>query len=128
MRRVPRTARLPFIGDYLGTTPVVQFVFDPLANLWKWALTAADVPFQGFRAVFADSRNQGPPDGATPANPMIDVYGNFAPPGFVAPSELRQLAHAQSRRHARAGRCLRGGERDRDLQTARKRRPSGRSR
>ncbi|HJR58889.1 MAG TPA: lectin-like protein [Vicinamibacterales bacterium] len=80
------SGRSPFIGDYLGTTPVVQFVFDPVANLWKWALTAADVPFQGFQAVFADSRNQGPPDGATPDNPMIGSYGSFVPPGFAPPN------------------------------------------
>jgi hypothetical protein len=73
----------PFIGDYLGTTPVTQFVFDPATNLWRWALNAADVPFQGFQAVFADSRNQGPPDGATPNNPMIGSYGSFVPPGFA---------------------------------------------
>jgi hypothetical protein len=73
----------PFIGDYLGTTPVVQFVVDPVTKLWRWALNAADVPFQGFQTVFADSRNQGPPDGATPGNPMIGSYGVFVPPGFV---------------------------------------------
>lgn len=73
----------PFVGDFLGASPVVQFLPDAGGQLWRWALNAADVPFQGFRAVFADSRNQAPPDGATAANPMIDSYGNFVPPGFA---------------------------------------------
>lgn len=78
----------PFVGDFLGASPVVQFVPDAAGQLWRWALNAADVPFQGFRAVFADSRNQAPPDGATANNPMIESYGNFVPPGFAGANGL----------------------------------------
>ena len=116
----------PFIGDYLGATPVVQFVLDPDAPFWRWALNAADVPFQGFRAVFADSRNQAPPDGATAANPMIESVRQLRASGVRAehrsPTPAPTCGNESTRnrrRHARAGRCIRGGERDLDLQADR---------
>jgi hypothetical protein len=95
------SGRSPFIGDYLGATPIVQFVLDSNAQFWRWALKAADVPFQGFRAVFADSRNQAPPDGATPANPMIEAYANFVPPTYVPSTSPPTLAPVCGNQHTR---------------------------
>ena len=34
----------PFMGDYTGATPSVQFVFDETTQEWRWATDAADVP------------------------------------------------------------------------------------
>jgi N-acetylneuraminic acid mutarotase len=69
----------PFIGDYIGITPIVRFV--PDANgMWKWATKPADVPFPGFRTVFADTRNQIPP-----ASTNINEYQNYSPPGTNSP-------------------------------------------
>src|SRR5688572_7883405 len=71
----------PFIGDYITSTPIVQYVFDRASGLWRWATDAADVPFAGFRTVFTDSRNVIPA-----AN---NEYQNFVPPGApgVSPPE-----------------------------------------
>ena len=75
---VPNSANgtSPFIGDYIGATPVVQFVRDPTAAFWRWATSTTDVPFLGFRGVFVDSRNQGPPEGATADDPKLGLYPN----------------------------------------------------
>jgi hypothetical protein len=80
---VPNSANgtSPFIGDFIGATPVVQFVLDPNAAFWRWATNTTDVPFQGFRALFVDSRNQGPPEGATAQDPKLELYPNYVPPG-----------------------------------------------
>ena len=63
----------PFIGDYITSTPIVQYVFDRASGLWRWAINPADVPFAGFRTVFTDSRNVIPA-----AN---NEYQNYVPPG-----------------------------------------------
>jgi hypothetical protein len=49
----------PYIGDYHGASAAVDFV--PTADGWRWAITAADVPYRGFRTAFSDLRNQVPP-------------------------------------------------------------------
>ena len=63
----------PFIGDYITSTPIVQYVFDRASGLWRWAINPADVPFAGFRTVFTDSRN------VIPA--VNNEYQNYVPPG-----------------------------------------------
>ena len=49
----------PYIGDYHGAAAAVDFV--PTSDGWRWAATAADVPYRGFRTAFSDLRNQVPP-------------------------------------------------------------------
>lgn len=49
----------PYIGDYHGASGLVDFV--PTATGWRWAISAADVPYRGFRTAFTDMRNQVPP-------------------------------------------------------------------
>jgi hypothetical protein len=68
----------PFIGDYITSTPIVQYVFDRASGLWRWAINPEDVPFAGFRTVFTDSRN------VIPA--VNNEYQNFVPVG--APGNL----------------------------------------
>ena len=63
----------PFIGDYITSTPIVQFVFERASGLWRWAVDPGDVPFAGFRTVFTDSRH------VIPA--VNNEYQNYVPPG-----------------------------------------------
>ncbi len=51
----------PFIGDYIDLAPLVQFTFD--GGAWRWATSAADVPYQGFHSIFSDNRHLIPPPG-----------------------------------------------------------------
>jgi len=51
----------PFMGDYSGATPSVQFVYDEIEQEWRWAIDAADVPNRAFHAIFADNRHLIPP-------------------------------------------------------------------
>ena len=71
------TGTTPFLGDYPEAIPVVSQipVRDGNGNVtsWRWAISASDVPFQGFHVGFSDSRNQIPP-----AN--LSDYPNYSPP------------------------------------------------
>jgi hypothetical protein len=55
----------PFMGDYPGLAPIVQFVcdYDAIDGEcdWRWATEPEDVPYRAFHAVFADNRHLVPP-------------------------------------------------------------------
>ena len=78
------SGRIPFLGDYVGITPIVRLVPDAPGGPWRWAISPSDVPFQGFRTVFADSRNQIPPPG-TPEQ-QVAQYPFYSPPKQNDPS------------------------------------------
>jgi hypothetical protein len=69
----------PFIGDYIGTTPIVSFVPNGSGG-WKWATEATDVPYRAFRTIWADNRNLIPP--SAPENvPEWQRYPVYSTPG-----------------------------------------------
>ena len=76
--------RIAFAGDFNGVRPIVTLVPGEPGGPWRWAIRPTDVPFQAFRAVFADSRNQIPPPG-TPAQQLLQ-YPFYSPPGLNVPS------------------------------------------
>jgi hypothetical protein len=76
---------VPFAGDYNGMRPIVTLMPGATPNApWRWAIRRTDVPFQAFRAVWADSRNQIPPPG-TPEEQLAQ-YPFYSPPGLNVPS------------------------------------------
>ncbi len=78
------SGRIPFLGDYVGITPIVRLVPGAPGGPWRWAISPSDVPFQGFRTVFADSRNQIPPPGN--AEQQVAQYPFYSPPKQNEPS------------------------------------------
>ena len=72
----------PFIGDYLGLHPFVQFVTDADGH-WRWATEPGDLQTRGFHAVWADNRHLVPPQNPSPGSPWIEWmdYSNYDPPG-----------------------------------------------
>ena len=70
--------KIPFIGDYTAAIATVDWVLED--GRWRSAYKKGDLPYPGFRAVFADSRNLIPPPG-TDAQ-QIAAYPNFTPVGL----------------------------------------------
>jgi hypothetical protein len=66
----------PFLGDYTGAVPYVEFVPDGSGG-WRWAIRETDVPNRGFHAIWADNRHLDPPD---PAPDEWDGYQFYGPP------------------------------------------------
>ncbi len=83
--------RIPFIGDYPDVAPVVQFVFD--GSAWRWATEAADLPYQGFHAIFTDNRHLLPPPGLDEWN----GYQDYDPPWESLPDNLEGCVNGASR-------------------------------
>jgi hypothetical protein len=99
------TGTTPFVGDYISAIPIVSHV--PVRNArsgnvvrWKWAINKADVPFQGFRVGFSDSRHQIPAD--------LNDYPNYSPP--ECPSCNPPIAHPDP-----APSCTTAGSRNIDI-------------
>ena len=89
----------PFMGDYTGATPSVQFVYDEIEQEWRWATGAADVPNRAFHAIFADNRHLVPP--TYPATSQEwERYQYYGPPEI-------------------GGACFNPGSRNTDVLTAR---------
>jgi VCBS repeat-containing protein len=89
----------PFMGDYTGATPIVQFVYDESLGSWRWATEPEDVPYQAFHTIFADNRNL-----VVPTYPSTSEewarYQFYGPPGI-------------------GGSCYNPGSRNTDVLTAR---------
>ena len=90
----------PFMGDYTGATPTVQFVYDEAEQEWRWALDAADVPYQAFHTVFADNRHLIPPTWPGAGEEEWERYQYYGPPEI-------------------GGSCYNPGSRNTDVLTAR---------
>jgi PKD repeat protein len=93
----------PFMGDYPGMSPVVQFVYDydeqNQTGEWRWATEDGDGPYESFHTVFADNRHLVPPI-YPPGSPEWLRYSSYGPPGI-------------------GGGCLNPGSRNTDVLTAR---------
>ncbi len=81
-----------FLGDYIDLVPAVSFVPDSTTGGWRWAAAAGDVPYVGYRTVFADDRHVLPP--------VDGNWSNYTPPGTGLPS------------------CINPGSRNADVLTA----------
>ncbi len=93
------TGGSPFMGDYTGATPALQFVYDESLPGWRWATEPGDVPSQAFHTIFADNRNLIPP--TDPAGSQEwQRYQFYGPPGI-------------------GGACYNPGSRNTDVLTAR---------
>ncbi|HVS62060.1 MAG TPA: Ig-like domain-containing protein [Thermoanaerobaculia bacterium] len=86
------SGQIPFIGDYNGLVPGVDFVSE--GGAWRWATAASDVPDRSFRAVWADNRHLAEPAGG------IFAFQDYGPPGIGGP-------------------CVNPGSRNTDVLTAR---------
>jgi len=89
----------PFMGDYSGATPSVQFVYDEIELEWRWAIDAADVPNRAFHAIFADNRHLIPPT-------IPSTSQEWERYQFYGPPEI-------------GGACINPGSRNTDVLTAR---------
>ncbi len=89
----------PFMGDYTGATPSVQFVWDEVEMEWRWATEAADVPNRAFHAIFADNRHLIPPTYPSTSEEW-ERYQFYGPPEI-------------------GGACVNPGSRNTDVLTAR---------
>jgi hypothetical protein len=90
----------PFMGDYTGATPTIQFVYDEAELEWRWALDASDVPYQAFHTVFADNRHLIPPTWPGAGEEEWERYQYYGPPEI-------------------GGACYNPGSRNTDVLTAR---------
>ena len=72
----------PFVGDYPGIHPFVQFVTDSEGN-WRWATDPDDLTTRGFHTIWADNRHLIPPQNPSPGSPWVEWqdYPNYDAPG-----------------------------------------------
>ncbi len=92
----------PFGGDYTFLSPSLALVpnFDSaIPGDWRWATEATDVPYQSFRAVWADNRNLAAPTFPAEVEEAYR-YSAYGPPGL-------------------GGACVNAGSRNTDVLTAR---------